>query len=361
LDDLCVLAEAQVCDEEHLHSFLADAKDKLNSYNSQQLALVAQAMSKLSYYDPVLLQALDKNARLMMPFANPKSATMTAWALAKLDWHHADSFMELYIDTFGQKLNQLSASDLACCIWAMAKVLPLQHDANFVRTLVNNARHKLDDFSPSDLSLLLWAVAKLGYYEERFVRAVMREVPHKLDSSVLDSEDQDRISFAMVVFDGMASFIEARAMLKDYKPAALANMAMALAHQHEGKHPNEDSNPGLILALVEAVKQKLRFFGAQDMADTLWAIAKLGYTDRELLESFAYYASYQLDQFTPKDLANTAWALASHGFYNESFMSTFLSTAGRKLMEFQPHEAATLTWALSKLGTSAGTPPRLKA
>ena len=55
----------------------------------------------------------------------------------------------------------------------------------------------------------------------------------------------------------------------------------------------------------------------QGLANTAWALARLGQQDEQLFKALARMAERRLDTFNAQDLANTAWAFATVGQIDE--------------------------------------------
>lgn len=63
----------------------------------------------------------------------------------------------------------------------------------------------------------------------------------------------------------------------------------------------------------------LRDFNPQNLANTLWALATLHYSDNAFVPGLLKEAARQLPEFNPQDLTNVVWALASLKHRDERF------------------------------------------
>ena len=71
----------------------------------------------------------------------------------------------------------------------------------------------------------------------------------------------------------------------------------------------------LFTALAKMAQQRLNQFNAQDLTNTVWAlaVATAGQQDEQLFKALTSMAERRLDQFNVQALANTAWAFATAG------------------------------------------------
>ena len=75
-------------------------------------------------------------------------------------------------------------------------------------------------------------------------------------------------------------------------------------------------------AVARRALEILGEFNAQELANTVWAFAKLEAHDDALLEAVAPRALEILDQFNAQELANTWWAFAKLDAGHESLMDS---------------------------------------
>ncbi|KAG1672119.1 hypothetical protein FOA52_001706 [Chlamydomonas sp. UWO 241] len=106
--------------------------------------------------------------------------------------------------------------------------------------------------------------------------------------------------------------------------------------------------------LVKAATLQLRDFKPQELANTVWALATLGHTGDDFVVALVKAATPQLHFFNPQDLANTAWALATLGHTDTAFMAALLEVAMPKLRKFSEQSLANTVWALTTLGHKDG-------
>ncbi|PNW72731.1 hypothetical protein CHLRE_15g638750v5 [Chlamydomonas reinhardtii] len=130
---------------------------------------------------------------------------------------------------------------------------------------------------------------------------------------------------------------------------ALANALYALGklredQQRRGSGWDPTSSPHL-KALASAVASRLRAarghgFNAQDVSNTLWACAKLGYRDSDLLRPLAEAAAALAPDMNAQGLANSLWALEVLGCTGSAFRAGLEAMYGAALRRLRtPKEA----------------------
>ena len=95
------------------------------------------------------------------------------------------------------------------------------------------------------------------------------------------------------------------------------------------------------------VGRTLEGFKARELANTVWAWAKLGaHPGEELLRSVGRAVERKLGDFNPQAIANTVWAWATLGAHpGEELMRSVGRAVERKLGDFNPQDIANTVWA----------------
>ncbi|PNW72734.1 hypothetical protein CHLRE_15g638651v5 [Chlamydomonas reinhardtii] len=138
-------------------------------------------------------------------------------------------------------------------------------------------------------------------------------------------------------------------LLDSATPQALANALYALGklredQQQRGSGWDPTSSPHL-KALASAVASRLRAarghgFNAQDVSNSLWACAKLGYRDSDLLLPLAEAAAALAREMNAQDVANSLWALEVLGCSGPAFRAVLEALCGAALRQLRtPKEA----------------------
>lgn len=108
-----------------------------------------------------------------------------------------------------------------------------------------------------------------------------------------------------------------------------------------------------------------RRFRTQEMANSVWALARLNHRGQhgaDLLAALADGAAAQAREFTAQGLSNTVWGMATLGFAHAGLMTAVASAVRHKIAEFNPQEVSNTLWAFAKLepklrGSSAERAP----
>ncbi|GIL57480.1 hypothetical protein Vafri_12711 [Volvox africanus] len=125
---------------------------------------------------------------------------------------------------------------------------------------------------------------------------------------------------------------------------------------HFYQHRVTDARTVFLQRLERAVAVHLPEFKGRQLANTLWAVAKLGYRPSERwLEVLLMRASAQMHTFNPQHLANTLYALMLLRYMPPpAWLESFYATAGQRLHGFGPGELSHLCYAAGKLGLQPG-------
>lgn len=106
------------------------------------------------------------------------------------------------------------------------------------------------------------------------------------------------------------------------------------------------------------IYEKAASFKPQEIAATLWAVARLGWQLPEAVvtELFIGTADHRLSAFKPQELSNIAWSLAVlHKQPGQEWTNELLRATFHKLQQFTPQGLSNLVWAVMEL--KAKPPP----
>ncbi|KAG1667903.1 hypothetical protein FOA52_013664 [Chlamydomonas sp. UWO 241] len=109
-------------------------------------------------------------------------------------------------------------------------------------------------------------------------------------------------------------------------------------------------DPMFVDALIGESRDKLTSFDAQALANTATALAKLGHVDTAFMQVMLETASSKLSSFTSQNLANLLWAVAKVRNRDDNFVSLLLAEAKPWLSTFKPQELTNTLWALATFG-----------
>ncbi|PNW72735.1 hypothetical protein CHLRE_15g638550v5 [Chlamydomonas reinhardtii] len=177
---------------------------------------------------------------------------------------------------------------------------------------------------PAGCSIPLWALAKAG--------------------AAIDGRVESELAPALL------QRLVDPVLLDSAIPIDLANALYALGklredQQRRGSGWDPTSSPHLMNALTGAVASRLRAvsghgFNAQDVSNSLWACAKLGYRDSDLLLPLAEAAAALAREMNAQDVANSLWALEVLGCSGPAFRAVLEALCGAALRQLRtPKEA----------------------
>ncbi len=142
--------------------------------------------------------------------------------------------------------------------------------------------------------------------------------------------------------------------LEPHTDAASSSSSMQSSQQTTGTGTGSsidditDDNTELLVMLCSASARHLQRFNAQDLSNTLYALAKLQHAPpREWMDAWAARATHQLPWFTPQALANSAWALAKLKQQQPQWLAACMASAAQAAhaREVGAQEACNLLWA----------------
>ncbi len=142
----------------------------------------------------------------------------------------------------------------------------------------------------------------------------------------------------------ISSWIEvASSKLQNFDRIAFANSISALVKL--GYYDRD-----FIKKWIDAASNKLEKFYQQELSNSMWALAKLGYYDEDFTKKWLKQAIYRLSGFNAQGLTNSIWALATLVHYDRDFIKKWIDAASNKLGGFNEQGLANSIWALAKLG-----------
>jgi len=130
------------------------------------------------------------------------------------------------------------------------------------------------------------------------------------------------------------------------KPQNLSNTLWALATL--GWHRDDSTLTKLVTAMV----QRSSTAKPQELSNTLWALATLGWhCDDSILTKLVTAMVQRSSTVKPQALSNSLWALATLGWHRDDSTLTKLVTAMvQRISTAKPQELSNTLWALAALG-----------
>lgn len=145
---------------------------------------------------------------------------------------------------------------------------------------------------------------------------------------------------------GLVNLIEGQ--LHMYDARGLANLLWALSSFGEAFTPSK----GWLARFTDVSQPMLPKFNAQQLSNTLWAFARLGYIPRDTwIRCFLDASMDQFEQSSVQCLSNMLWALAQlQSKPPEHWVQSLLQEAALKLHRGSDQAMSNLLWACAKLG-----------
>ncbi len=134
--------------------------------------------------------------------------------------------------------------------------------------------------------------------------------------------------------------------ISGFKPQELANSLWALAKL------GEDLPGSFLRAWSQAATRNISAFNSQELSNSLWAFATLGEKPpASFLSAWTQTATRNISAFNSQDLSNSLWAFATLGEKPPaSFLSVWTQTATRNISAFDPQNLSNSLWAFATLG-----------
>lgn len=102
------------------------------------------------------------------------------------------------------------------------------------------------------------------------------------------------------------------------------------------------------------VSVRLEAFDARGLANTMWAVARLGFVPAHgLLQRFLFATFVHMHSMAPQEIANLAWAVATMRVATgRTWADRLAQHVLRTAADMQPQELANTAWALQQLGNA---------
>ncbi|WP_146000346.1 RAP domain-containing protein, partial [Endozoicomonas acroporae] len=165
--------------------------------------------------------------------------------------------------------------------------------------------------------------------------------------------------------EAVASLLpDVNAQKANFNPQEIANLLWATAKLVDNGQERTPQLKEAVAVLLPQVNPEKANFKPQEIANLLWAMAKLldNGQDRtpklkEAVAALLPHVNAQKDNFTPQGIANLLWAMAKlvdsgqeqTPEFNEA-VAALLRHVNAQKADFKPQEIANLLWATAKLG-----------
>uniref|UniRef100_A0A061SCY4 Protein of clr family n=1 Tax=Tetraselmis sp. GSL018 TaxID=582737 RepID=A0A061SCY4_9CHLO len=372
----------------------------LRRFGPQEVANTAWALARLGRGSERLLQPLAARAAAVVPSGSPKEVATTLWAFASLRHSSADveRLVEAAAARWAPRLGEFTPRDLATVAWACGTLGPSPGTSALAAAVASCAAPRLDGFEPRSLSTFVVGMARLGSWEPCAAAGVLGALRGRvhLQSPVglanlawalarLDLPPSDDLEAVLEEIAATsaprAREFDAKSMVclmwglqsTQHRSAAVVRLAEATGAEAVRRR-DELTAHGVASLLRSAARLSTgstysggaRLAGglkpralelcagmtAQDVSNTCWACARVGFADKELLGALEARALQLVGAFSPQGLSNTLWAYATLSVYPEGFISAVAIRAVQgsiDLRSFSEQSLANLAWAFARL------------
>lgn len=283
--------------------------------SSRQVATVAWALAKTDTATPAVLNRLAArawHARKPAELANLAWSFATARHVASPPSKRTVFRAVAHNALVGNRLDQFTSRELANTAWAFAKCG--DSNAALFSALAHACADRIAEFAPQEIANCAWAFAKAN------------------------------VSSATRYFNEIEQVLP----LPKYASQGLSMTAWALATAGHPAKPRFWEK----LALVASARVSSGAFNGQDIATTLWALAKAGERSSTLVVAVA--ARTNMDDLNAQELSMTAWALAKAWAPFDittdvqRCLDAIARSAGAKISFFNSQELANTCWAFAR-------------
>lgn len=314
----------------------------------RQVAIMAWALAKTQ---TATKSTLDKLATRASVIQKPGEMANLAWSYATARRSATSESKKIVFDAvatnamIGNRLDQFDSHELANVAWAFAKC-ERRDDALFLESLSKVCVDRLHEFGPQELANCAWALAKLNVVDTTmfFDKLLLSFKPYRYASQGLS---MTAWALATVGHDAtpefwtdVATVASHRVRVDDFNGQDIANTLWALARAGARLSP-----------LVEALSTRPAFddLNSQELSMTAWALAKRNSKVDTILDKVASAALSKVDDFNSQELANTCWAFAKCRKL-DILSDSFSAAAVKTIHTFEPQHLANTAWAFAKAG-----------
>ncbi|XXQ35296.1 RAP domain-containing protein [Plasmodiophora brassicae] len=326
-------------------SAIADAlqrhQERVNRYNSREIAMLLHSLAKRRIKKRVLFNALGNRALEIMPDFNPQCVANTAWAFATLSIQNRALFNALGRRAL-EIISGFNPQNVANTAWAFA-TLSIQNRLLF-NALGNRALAMMADFNAQGVANTAWAFAKLSIQNRALFSALGRRALEIISGFKPQEVANTAWAFATLSIQNRLLFnaLGSRALeiMSGFKPQDVANTAWAFATL-------SFQNRALFNALGSRALEIISGFNPQNVANTAWAFATVSIQNRALFNALGGRALAMITDFNPQNVANTAWAFATVSIQNRALFNALGSRTLAMITDFNPQDIANTAWAFA--------------
>mmetsp|Transcript_28688 Transcript_28688/g.98998 ORF Transcript_28688/g.98998 Transcript_28688/m.98998 type:complete len:1089 (+) Transcript_28688:200-3466(+) len=330
------------------------AIEDMIAFSPRDVATVVSAFSTAQIDAPQLYEAAASAAFPALAMFEARSLAALACAFAKAPRRTTRNFFTAIGDEATRRADSMEAKHVANVVWAFAAA---RVDApDLFEAFAKAAAAKIQEFDAQGLANVAWAYSTAGIEAPALFKAIaaaaLRPFADAGRPPFGDGPATEHGRDSRLGADGPAGWPAGAPLLRTFKAAELSMLAWAYARA-------DLSPPQLFDAIAAQGVLNISNFGAQELANISWAIAKVGSNEfhtASLFEAVAVRANSQIVTFHAQELANIAWAFAKMGVEAPLLFDAIAKEAGFKLDTFSGQHLANTVWAYA---TAAHEAPQL--
>jgi len=121
---------------------------------------------------------------------------------------------------------------------------------------------------------------------------------------------------------------------------------------HAGAKLKVDSHHDVMRRLFEEALRMSGGFGAQEAANSIWAVASMGVDDSRIVNGLSRACADRVKDLNPQNAANSIWAVATLSVTDQQVISSLSQACADRVRDFNPQAAANSIWAVATLGVT---------
>jgi len=320
--------------------------------------MMGRHSSSSSLYHSEVFDVLSKAAIEQIHTFNSQALANIVWACTKVGYNSPELFDAVSREA-AQKINRFSSQSLANMVWAYAKMIPIEgHSANLKKQLFDTAAQsaiqRIDTFKPQELSNMLWSYVKSGH-----------SAPELFDAAALQSaRNLKKVKYSPQTISNM---VWAYAKAGHSAPELFDSISQVAIKQMNAFNSQTISNtvwaytkvghaaPDLFDEASHYAIKKMDTFTSQNLANTVWSYATMEHSAPGLFDAVSQSAIKRdlLTDFNPQAISNTVWAYAKAGHTAPELFDAASQSAIEQINTFNSQAISNTVWAYMKAGHSA--------
>ena len=335
---------------------------KVGEFTAQNISNTLLALAKLEWNPgPEVVTALARETVAKLATFVPQAMSNSLWALSKLEVEDAE-LMRAIGDAARRHIWEFNCQNLANTVWAFANAGIFPGD-ELLRDLAAAALRRLPEFSPQNLSNTLWGLAKLGVYHRDLFEAGVQHAMRILHTLQPQTVANTLWAFAALDVCPDPAFVRAvtpcvARQIGEFSPQNLSNTAWALATLKDHAALRDLWRPIIVEVIAETHRRLvsgdervLSAFSRQHLSNTLWALATLEHDPgKAVMAALGAAQAARVPTCIPQEMANSVWAFARLGAHSPELLAAVARESVPRIAEYSPQNLSNLVWSFAKIG-----------